>query len=242
VQTTRILVATLVGVAVAAVACTTDDTPTGLTTASGPAVNASISADQKAASEAAKAVSRAEHTRLMARRDSLRAEYKRIKDQSRQAFIAAKRDWDAYKHEWADYKKDHKDAKIELLRCEPLEFAADAEVMGPQGGQLKIGPHTLVVPKGALDREQLIAGEAPTSALVEVHLDPHGLQFAKSAQLTLSYDHCMRPDKYTYRIVYAEDDDGLGTKILEFPPSEDDKTLKKVEADIDHFSRYMIAY
>jgi hypothetical protein len=99
-----------------------------------------------------------------------------------------------------------------------------------------------VIPKGALDSEQLIAGTAPTSSLVEVHFDPHGLQFEQSAQLTLSYEHCMRPDNYTYRIVYAEDEFGGGTRVLEFPPSQDDKTLKKVEADIDHFSRYMIAY
>jgi hypothetical protein len=242
VKINHILVATLVGVALGAAACTTDDAPTGLNTTSGPAVNASISSDLKAEREAAKAARHAEHERLMAQRDSLRAVYKEIKKESRQAYIAAKRDWEAYKHQWADYKKDHKDAKIELLRCEPLEFAADAEVIGPNGGQLQIGPHRLLIPKGALDHEQLIASQAPTSALVEVHFDPHGLQFAKSAQLTLNYDHCMRPDKYTYRIVYAEDAQGLVTHILEFPPSKDDKTLKEVEADINHFSRYMIAY
>jgi hypothetical protein len=242
VKLTRLFVGVLAGVALAAAACTTDESPTGVTTARGPAVLAALSASQKDSVEAANAARKAEHERLKAQRDSLRREYKRIKEESREAYEAAKRDWNAYKREWADYKKEHKDAKVELLRCKPQEFAADAEVIGPNGGTLHIGRHELVIPKGALESEQLIAGESPTSSLIEVYFQPHGLQFAKSAQLTLSYEHCMRPDNYTYRIVYAEGGVGGGTRVLEFPPSKDDKTLKEVEADIDHFSRYMIAY
>jgi hypothetical protein len=248
VKHTRLFATVLAGVAVAAAACTTDELPTGVTAAQGPSARAALSASQKDSVEATNAARKTAHELLRARRDSLRAAYKRRKEESRAAYEAAKRDWDAYKREWADYKKDHKDAKIELLRCEPQEFTADAEVIGPAGGQLKIGAHTLVIPKGALDGEQLIAGESPTSPLVEVSFQPHGLQFARSAQLTLSYEHCMRPNKSTYRIVYAEDEFGgglralSGTRVLEFPPSKDDKTLKKVQADIDHFSRYMIAY
>ena len=126
---------------------------------------------------------------------------------------------------------------MEFLRCAPQDFAGDAEVIGPDGGTLHIGPHSLVVPKGALDQEQLLVGTAPTSSLIQVRFGPHGLQFQVPAQLTLSYEQCMRPDKYTYRIVYVEEG-----RVLEFPPSSDDKTLKKVTAPIGHFSGYMIAY
>jgi hypothetical protein len=242
VKHTRLFATVLAGVAVAAAACTTDELPTGVTAAQGPSARAALSASQKDSVEAANAARKAEHELLRARRDSLRAAYKRRKEESRAAYEVAKRDWDAYKREWADYKKDHKDAKVELLRCKPQEFAGDAEVIGPNGGTLHIGRHELVIPKGALTSEQLIAGESPTSSLVEVYFQPHGLQFAHSSQLKLSYEHCMRPDNYTYRIVYAEDDFGGRPRVLEFPPSKDDKTLKEVKADIDHFSRYMIAY
>src|SRR5262249_37711701 len=138
---------------------------------------------------------------------------------------------------WEETRKKNKNAKIELLRCQPMPFAGDAEVIGPNGGTLHIGPHQLVVPKGALDHEVLLQGTAPTSSLVQVQFGPHGLQVLQAAQLTLSYQQCMRPDAFTYRIVYVEEG-----KVLEFPPSKDDKTLLSVTAPIGHFSGYMIAY
>ena len=35
---------------------------------------------------------------------------------------------------------------------------------------------------------------------------------------------------------------GVGNKILEFPASEDDRTGSEVTGEINHFSRYAVAY
>ena len=202
-------------------------------------VLAATSATDKAAAEALRDALKAAHERLIATRDSIKKEQKANRDRNKAAFDSLKREWKEYKKEWAEYRKENKLAWVELLRCAPLEYAGDAEVIGPNGGELKVGPHKIVIPKGALASEQLIVAEAPMGSLVRVNLGPHGLRFSVSSQLTLSYAHCMRPDTYTYRIVYVDDS---GKTILEFPPSADDKTLKAVNAGIDHFSSYMVAY
>jgi hypothetical protein len=228
----RVAAALRLALVVAAVACSSDTTPAAVTpTAPTAASFSSTAADDSDNDE------RKEHQRLIRQRDSVRNEAKRIRESTRQEWQNEWREWVAYQRDWKEYKKDNKDARVEILRCQPQPYAADAEVIGPNGGVLHIGPHSLVVPKGALDREVLLVGSAPTSSRVEVKFGPHGLQFESSALLVLSYDHCMRPDNFTYRIVYVENG-----RVQEFPPSKDDKTLKKVAAKIDHFSGYMIAY
>jgi hypothetical protein len=202
-------------------------------------VLAGKSASDKAATEALKDALKAAHDRLIASRDSIRKEYKARKDRNKAAFDSLKREWKEFKKEWAEYKKGNKTATVELLRCAPLEYAGDAEVIGPNGGEIKVGPHKIVIPKGALASERLIVAEAPMGSLVQVIFQPHGLRFNIPSQLTLSYAHCMRPGGYTYRIVYVDDN---AKTILEFPPSKDDKTQKAVTAGIDHFSSYMVAY
>jgi hypothetical protein len=202
-------------------------------------VLAATSATDKSAAEALRDALKAAHDRLIAARDSIKKEQKANRERNKAAFDSLKMEWKEFKKEWAEYKKDNKLARVELLRCAPLEYSGDAEVIGPNGGEIKVGPHKLVIPKGALATEQLIVAEAPMGSLVRVTFQPHGLRFSVRSQLTLSYAHCMRPDSFTYRIAYVDDN---GKTILEFPPSADDKTLKAVNAGIDHFSSYVVAY
>jgi hypothetical protein len=124
------------------------------------------------------------------------------------------------------------------MRCEPRDYTADAAIIGPDGGTLHVGEHELLIPKGALDHEELIVAEAPTSSLVDVRFAPEGIQFLKPAQLTLSYKGCVRPTSADLFVAYV----GQGNRILELPPSVDMKVDDEVEADIGHFSRYAIAY
>jgi len=217
-------------VLLAAIGCMSDSTRTPVEPSGLPSVNAAMTAAEKADKKA-------EHDRLMQQRDSIREEQKRMREATRAEYERARAEWEAFQKAWGQTKKENKDARIEFLKCEPQRFVGDAEVIGPAGGTLHIGAHSLVVPKGALDHEVLLVGQAPTGSKIEVDFGPHGLQFLSSAKLTLSYEHCMRPDNFTYRVVYVE-----SGRVLEFPPSSDNKTLKKVEAPIDHFSGYMIAY
>ena len=177
--------------------------------------------------------------------DSLTAELERARERLKQkendsqaAYIAAKVAWKAFETEWKARRKDGEDVQAELLRCEPLKFQAEARIIGPEGGEIRMGPHTLRIPKGALAQPVVITGEAPTSEKVEVTFAPHGLVFLEQPELTLSYQHCLQPEDYTQEVVYV----GEGETILEFPTSLDQKESDEVRAWLQHFSNYAVAY
>lgn len=165
---------------------------------------------------------------------------KQEKERRKDAYELARDQWKVYKNDWKKAKK----AKIsletdfELLRCKPRPFEGEVAIIGPDGGTLHIGEHELVIPKGALAREELIIAEAPTSPLVDVDFYPEGLTFARSAKLTLSYNGCLVPSDISLRMAYI----GWGFRILELPPAKDLKDASEVVGDIDHFSRYAVAY
>jgi hypothetical protein len=227
----------LLGAMMFVAACTVDSpvAPTSINQINSLAV----SAQDKAAAEAAKDSAKAERERLVASRDSIREIQKARKDASRALKESLRNEWKAYKDAIKEERKRNKDMTVEFLRCEPQDYMADAEVIGPDGGEIKLGKHKLVIPKGALKREVVITAEAPVSQLVEVEFEPHGLKFERPVQLVLSYDHCIVPLGYTYRIVYVNEN---RQQVLEFPPSKDDKALKEVKADIGHFSGYVVAW
>jgi hypothetical protein len=160
----------------------------------------------------------------------------------------ARDDWKKNEQDWKAYKELLKRAKkgqaastlldVDLLRCKPRPYEGEAAIIGPDGGTLHIGPHELIIPRGALSQEELIVADAPTSPLVDVDFYPEGLRFAKSAKLTLSYKECLVPVGLDLRLAYV----GWGLRILELPPSEDLKDASEVTGDIDHFSRYAVAY
>lgn len=234
---TRNLLPLILMAATIAVGACGSDSPTAPRLSVAP--DAGLTPAEKLAQEALKDSLKALHEALIARRDSVRDAQKSRKDAQKDGLKALQADWKTYKSWWNDFRKDNKGAVVSLLRCEPLEYAADAEVIGPDGGTLHVGPHKLVVPKGAVQKEVLMVAEAPMGSLVQVKFGPHGQHFDVPATLTLSYSHCMRPDRYTYRVVYTDDD---VKRILEFPPSADSKTLKEVSAAIDHFSSYIVAF
>jgi hypothetical protein len=170
----------------------------------------------------------------------LETEKKRIKlrrEMGKAEFELARAEWKAYRHELKRGRK-RESGVAGLLRCEPRPFEGDAAIIGPTGGSLHIGDHELVIPRGALTEEKLIVGEAPTSSLVDVEFLPEGLVFQRPAQLTLSYHDCDVPTGIDLRVAYL----GLGNRILEWPDSKDLRTLAEVTSDINHFSRYAVAW
>jgi hypothetical protein len=126
-----------------------------------------------------------------------------------------------------------------LLLCSPLPYDAEVKVIGRRGGTLQVGPHTLVIPAGALNQDVVITAELPTALVSQVKFRPHGLKFNASArpQLTMSYGHCLL-SPLAKKIVYT---DG-SLNILEWLLSKDNKTTKKVTSPLDHFSSYVIAF
>jgi hypothetical protein len=70
-----------------------------------------------------------------------------------------------------------------------------------------------------------------------VRLHPHGLEFARPAVLVMGYDNCrgiLAPKKIAYTNELLE--------ILEVLRSLDRPGAAQVEARIDHFSRYAVAW
>ena len=76
----------------------------------------------------------------------------------------------------------------ELLQCEPPRYQGQARIIGPAGGTVEFGPHSLRIPAGALDYQVVITGEIVVSSHVLADLSPHGLTFATPAILELGYE------------------------------------------------------
>jgi hypothetical protein len=127
-------------------------------------------------------------------------------------------------------------AVLGLLICEPEPYKSTVKVIGRDGGVIRVGDHKLEIPRNALQRNTVITVERPSDNVASVRLSPHGLQFNRTATLTLDYSHCSysKPSRMAYT------DEQLN--ILEYPRSIDDWRNEQVEAKIDHFSRYAVAY
>lgn len=128
-------------------------------------------------------------------------------------------------------------SSVSLLTCKSQGYESTTATVGPDGGTIEVGNHQLVIPRGALKSDVRITAEQLAGNVNSVRFSPEGLQFARSAELTLSYDNCLvvLPTK---QIVYTSD----LLKLLEVLKSKDDWRSKTVTAPLDHFSRYAVAY
>jgi len=124
-----------------------------------------------------------------------------------------------------------------LLLCEPQPYLSTAKVIGSKGGNIRVGKHALSIPAGALSQDVVIVAEQVSGSTNSVRFSPDGLTFTKPAALTMTYDNCMSVPAQK-SIVYTTE--RLG--ILERLSSLDKGPNKIVTSEIDHFSRYAVAY
>jgi hypothetical protein len=163
-------------------------------------------------------------------------------EQAELARIEARRDasagsLDSLAAAWKAERKSW-DRKGALLLCAPRSYDGAAAIIGPEGGVLTAGVATLHVPPGALDRPTVITMEAPVSFAVTAEFRPHGLQFRARPVLSLNYKHCLRPKSRIERVAYVDADDS----VLEWTPSVDRLEDFTVDAHLEHFSRYAVAF
>jgi hypothetical protein len=125
----------------------------------------------------------------------------------------------------------------DLLTCRPQSYVVTTKLIGPKGDKIKAGSHVLVIPAGALAQEVAITAEQVTGSTNSVRFSPEGLTFAVPAELTMSYNNCTAV-QLPKRIVYTSEE----LNILEVLPSKDKSRFKVVTGEIDHFSRYAVAY
>jgi hypothetical protein len=124
-----------------------------------------------------------------------------------------------------------------VLSCSKLpEYRASA-VIGRDGGILTIGPHTFIVPRGALSHDVTITAWAPSDKNRDIQFGPSGLHFSKPAALTVSYAGCGLLPNLLPRVAYTTD----LLSILYYVPSLPTGN-QTVTGAIDHFSRYAAAY
>jgi hypothetical protein len=125
----------------------------------------------------------------------------------------------------------------DLLTCSAQPYAVTTQSIGPNGGVLKVGSHSLQIPGNALSSTVLITAEQISGSTNSVRFSPEGLQFQKPATLTMSYENCALV-LLQKKIVFTSEK----LKILEVLGSLDLFRSKTVTAPIDHFSRYAVAY
>lgn len=127
-----------------------------------------------------------------------------------------------------------------LLKCSNLPYASDTQTIGALGGILRAGPHSLVIPPGALLGPTTITMTAPTGLGVNaVKFQPEGLRFLTPAALTMSYSNCSLLGKLLpKRIAYTDDN----LNIISYLLSLDNLLSKNVTGKVNHFSDYVIAW
>jgi hypothetical protein len=128
---------------------------------------------------------------------------------------------------------------LSLLSCTPLPTATVTQTIGPDGGMVQVGPHTLVIPPGALGGPVTITATAPSDTVNRVVFQPQGLTFLQPASLTMSFGNCNVAGLTSpAQIVYTTD----ALQILEYLPSVDDLQAQTATAPLQHFSDYAIAW
>ncbi|HZS61681.1 MAG TPA: hypothetical protein VFA43_20570 [Gemmatimonadaceae bacterium] len=113
--------------------------------------------------------------------------------------------------------------------------ASDTATIGPLGAVIHFGPHSLVIPPGALLRQTTITATMPADGHLTAVLQPEGLQFLVPATLSLGYGQCDPQPDNTLSIVYLN---GPLGQILQWLPSLLHLDSHTVTALIGHFSVY----
>jgi hypothetical protein len=126
-----------------------------------------------------------------------------------------------------------------LLNCTPLPYDSVTRTIGPAGGTINVGPHSLWIAPGSLSGPVTITAVAPTGTQRAVRFRPEGLNFNGPAYLTMSYAQCsLLGTLLPKRIAYTTD----LFQILEYLLSLDNILSKKVTGRIRHFSHYAVAW
>jgi hypothetical protein len=129
--------------------------------------------------------------------------------------------------------------RVGLLKCTPLPSDTTSATIGPLGGVLRVGPHSLLVPPGALTAPVRITALQSRDTVNAVRFKPEGLTFRYPASLTMSYANCnLLGILLPKRIAYTTDQ----YRILEYLLSLDNLGARQVTGRLKHFSQYAVAW
>jgi len=126
-----------------------------------------------------------------------------------------------------------------LLQCTPLPYDSVTQTIGPEGGIIRVGPHTFTVPAGALDTDVTITAVTPSDTVNRIQFQPEGLVFNGYTSLRMSYANCdLLGSLLPKRVAYTSAD----LVILDYLPSLDNVLTQTVRGKVQHFSEYAIAW
>jgi hypothetical protein len=121
-----------------------------------------------------------------------------------------------------------------LQGCTPRDPQYGTATIGPNGGELDVGPNRLIIPAGALTETVVISGTSPADGTPTIYFEPHGLQFKKSAGLIVDASNCTDVPA----VVYINEIGVVSDPI----PAIYSTWWHTVAAPIDHFSGYEVAF
>ncbi len=124
--------------------------------------------------------------------------------------------------------------------CPNQESAETSAVIGPRGGTLQVGAHTIVIPPSALSKDIRITAKTGSQAGNAIQFGPEGLRFNTYATVTFDISNCRGWGLLRLPVVVYTDN--LLLSILELEPSVVNSREKTVSGHITHFSRYAVAY
>jgi hypothetical protein len=128
------------------------------------------------------------------------------------------------------------DAEPTAVRTNRSQSSGATTLIGPAGGTITAGGHTLVFPAGALSRPTMI-GMQPMGGYAGAVFSPHGLVFPAGAQpeLTLSLEGAILAQHGSLAIGYQAPS-GEITEVFEAVRSE---AGNAISSRIPHFSGYI---
>ncbi len=130
----------------------------------------------------------------------------------------------------------------ELIECPSETTTSSSALIGPLGGTVSVGGHSLVIPPLAVLVPTQFTVTAPASNYLELDIRAGSQEhytFQKPVSLTLSYARCTRSDinKAPLKVFYI---DGASNAILEDMGGTDDKAARTVTVGTGHLSGYAI--
>jgi hypothetical protein len=124
-----------------------------------------------------------------------------------------------------------------FTECPAERTQSGSAYIGSAGGTVKVGPHRLQVPRGALSKTVLIKAVAPAGDYAQIKFEPEGLKFKRPTSLVMSYDGCRIEELSDLRVVFVND----SLEIVEVLPTTTDTRSETATSNLEHFSRYMLA-
>ena len=129
-----------------------------------------------------------------------------------------------------------------LLTCTPLAYDSVTTTIGKDGGELRVGPHVLSIPRNSLKQAVTITAVVPASSSNRIRFQPREFlrEASGSMRLTMSYANCDDGDSLaTKQIAYLG---GTNSGIKGELDSIDNAATKTVTAPLTARADYAITW